>query len=71
MRSLNIQWDGTWKCSLGLDWDPKTEIHQCSVVRQKMWLGKKGGKSGGGHLRPVMGKSPLKIILMGECTDYV
>ena len=39
MRSLNIQWDGTSKCSLGLDWDPKTEIHQCSVVRQKMFAG--------------------------------
>ena len=44
MRSLNIQWDGTSKCSLGLDWDPKTEIHQCSVVRQKMFAG--WGKKG-------------------------
>ena len=39
MRSLNIQWDGTSKCSLGLDWDPKTEIHQCSGVRQTMFAG--------------------------------
>ena len=44
MRSLNIKWDGTSKCSLGLDWDPKTKIHQCSVVRQKMFAG--WGKKG-------------------------
>ena len=52
MRSLNIQWDGTSKCSLGLDWDPKTEIPQCqttdhtqtTLVRQKMFAG--WGKKG-------------------------
>ena len=44
---------------------------QCGEAKDVCSLGKKGGKSGRGQLRPVMGKSPLKIILMGECTDDV